>query len=60
MSFELGFDGFVGFTAKTSLVDHYSTTLGARLLMGNNKMGIFTPEAKKLVNSYYRNYFDER
>jgi hypothetical protein len=59
MSFELGFDGFVAFTAKTRLIDHYTKTLGARILYGNNRMGIFTKEAKNLVNSYYENYFDD-
>jgi hypothetical protein len=54
-SFELGFEGFVAFTAKTKLVKHYIETLGARLLFGNSRMGIFTEEAKILVNSYYKN-----
>lgn len=59
MSFDMGFEGFVAFTAKTKLVDHYIDSLGARILMGNNRMGIFTQEAKNLVNSYYKNSPDE-
>lgn len=59
MSFELGFDGFVAFNAKTQLIDHYIKTLGAQILYGNNRMGIFTKEAKILVNSYYESYFDD-
>jgi hypothetical protein len=55
MSFEMGFEGFVAFTAKSRLVKHYTETLGARLLFGNNRMAIFTEEAKNLVNSYYKN-----
>lgn len=56
-SFDLGYDGYVAFTAKTSLVGHYKDTLGAELLYGKERMGIFTKSAKKLVNSYYKNYF---
>jgi hypothetical protein len=54
-SFEMGFEGFVAFTAKSRLVPHYTETLGARLLFGNSRMAIFTEEAKNLVNSYYKN-----
>jgi hypothetical protein len=60
MSFDLGFDGFVAFTAKTSLVDHYAGTIGAQLIYSNNRMGIFTQAAKFLVNSYYKNYLHGR
>jgi hypothetical protein len=59
MSFEFGFDGFVAFTAKTELINHYSSTLGAELIF-RDRMTISTVPAKKLVNSYYRNYFNER
>jgi len=52
MSFDLGFEGYVAFTAKTKLVQHYSKTLGAQVLFGTNRMGIFTREAEKLANSY--------
>jgi hypothetical protein len=58
LSFELGFEGFVAFWAKTKLIDHYQKTLKAHLLKSPNRMGIFTGEAKYLVNSYYKNYFD--
>ena len=57
-SFDLNFDGFVAFTAKTKLIDHYSQTLGAGLIYGVNRMAIDTESAKKLVNSYYKNYLD--
>lgn len=60
MSFDLGFDGFVAFTAKTGLIDHYAESLGAQLIYGYNRMGIFTPAAKKIVSSYYENYFNDR
>lgn len=59
MSFDLGFDGFVAFTAKTQLIDHYIETLGAELLF-RNRMSISGNAAKKLVHSYYKRYWDER
>jgi hypothetical protein len=58
MSFDLGFDGFVAFTAKTQLIDHYINTLGAELIF-RNRMSISGNAAKKLVNSYYKRYLDE-
>lgn len=56
MSFEMGYDGFVAFKAKTSLKKHYIGTLGAQDLGLDDRMAIFTPEAKKLVNSYYKDF----
>lgn len=47
-SFDLRFDGNVAFTAKTALVEHYIETLGARLIYGRERMGIFTDAAKKI------------
>lgn len=55
MSFDNGFDGFVAFTAKTQLIGHYISTLGAELLF-RNRMSISGVSAKKIVNSYYKNY----
>ncbi len=49
MSFEMGFDGFVAFTAKTDLVGHYTKTLGAQVIYGQNRMAIATESAKNLV-----------
>ena len=59
-SFDLNFEGFVAFTAKTKLIDHYSKTLGGGLISGVNRMAIFTESAKKLVNPYYKNYLDAK
>ncbi len=59
MSFDAGFEGFVGFTAKTQLIQHYIDTLGAELIF-RNRMSISGNAAKKLVNSYYKNYLDGR
>lgn len=57
MSFEFGFDGFVGFVAKTHLVQHYIDNFGAELVF-KNRMRIARESAKKLVNSYYKSFFD--
>ena len=57
MSFDMGFEGFVAFTSKTELIEHYTKTLGAQLIF-RNRMTITTIPAKKLVNSYYKNYFN--
>jgi hypothetical protein len=59
LSFDFGFEGFVGFTAKTQLIKHYADTLGAELIF-KNRMSISGNSAKKLVNSYYKNYLDGR
>ncbi|MCF6404363.1 hypothetical protein L3C95_15810 [Chitinophaga filiformis] len=56
-SFDLGFEGHIAFTAKTQLVKHYMDTLGAEIIYGR-RLGIFTPAARKLVNSYFKDYFN--
>jgi len=58
-SFDVGFGGFVAFTAKTKLIQHYIDTLGAELI-SRNRMSISGNSARKLVNSYYKNYLDGR
>lgn len=60
MSFEHGFDGYVAFTAKTQLIDHYAETLGAISIYKKERMAIPSESAKKLVNSYYKDHFNER
>ena len=57
LSFESGFEGYVAFTAKTELIEHYKQTLDAELIF-KDRMTISTLPAKKLVNSYYKNYFN--
>ena len=59
MSFDLRFEGYVAFTAKTNLIPHYIESLGAQVIYGQNRMGIFTKAAKKIVNSYYQDYFND-
>ena len=51
-SFELGYDGYVEFTAKTKLIEYYKRELGA-LVIGGQKMVIDEIAAKKLVEKYY-------
>jgi len=59
LSFDLKFDGYVGFIAKTNLIEHYIETLGASLIFPKqNRMSIDTNPAKNLVNSYYKDYFN--
>lgn len=52
-SFDKGFEGYVGFEAKTALIEHYTTKLGAHILFGK-RLSIATPAAQKLVNLYYK------
>jgi hypothetical protein len=53
VSFQKGFDGFVGFTAKTKLIEHYQKTLGAYSLSGN-RMIIPTKSAQILIDKYFK------
>ena len=60
MSFELGLEGCVAFTAKKNVINHYREALGAQLIYGHQRMGIFRDSAKKLVTSYYKDFFNGR
>ena len=53
LSFLQGFDGFVAFIAKTTLVEHYKKTLGAHQI-SRQKMIIPTLSAKILVEKYFK------
>lgn len=46
-SFETGFEGFVAFTAKSKLVQHYMDTLGAQVIYGNEKNGYLYRSSRK-------------
>ena len=52
LAFERGYEGFVSFESKTSLMAHYQATLGARVLY-RNTMVVETPAAAKLVAQYF-------
>jgi hypothetical protein len=53
LSFQRGFDGFIAFTAKTKLIEHYEKTLGA-YHFGGHRMIIPTNAAKILVEKYFK------
>ena len=55
LSFQKGFDGFVAFTAKTRLIEHYEKTLGAYHFM-NQRMIIETFASRKLVEKYFKTF----
>jgi hypothetical protein len=55
-SFEKGYKGVVSFVAKTQLIKHYQTSLGAKLFGGGNRMFIDTKEAYSLVKQYFKNF----
>lgn len=54
ISFQHGFDGYVSFTAKTRLVEHYQKTLNA-ITFGGQLMIINTLAANILVDKYFKN-----
>lgn len=51
-SWDKGYQGFVSFTSKTKLVEHYEKALGATHV-GNHKMIIFPKEAIRLIKKYF-------
>jgi hypothetical protein len=53
VSFQKGYDGFVAFTAKTQLINHYEKTLGA-FHFKNQRMIIDTKASKRLVEKYFK------
>lgn len=53
ISFQNGFDGYLSFTAKTKLIDHYVKTLGA-YHFGGHLMIINPIAANKLINQYFK------
>lgn len=54
-SFKLGFDGYVYFTAKSDLIEHYKKELGAVLMNPRLRiMAIEEGSAKKLYDRYYQ------
>lgn len=54
VSFQHGFDGYVSFTAKTKLIQHYEKTLDA-VHFGGHLMIINTIAANKLIDKYFKN-----
>lgn len=52
-AFEKGYEGFLPFDAKTTLIKHYQDTLYATHYKGT-KMFIETPAALRLINQYFK------
>lgn len=52
ISWDKGYQGFISFTSKTKLLEHYEKTLGANHI-GGHKMVIFPNEAIKLIRKYF-------
>ncbi|HTA62721.1 MAG TPA: hypothetical protein VK835_09710 [Bacteroidia bacterium] len=53
VSKDLGFGGYVGFVAKTTLIDYYAKSLGAERALGQ-RMYIGEEAAEKLINQYFK------
>jgi len=54
ISFHRGFDGYISFTSKTQLIEHYERVLEAKNI-GGNLMVINTVAALKLIEKYFKN-----
>ncbi len=53
VSFRHGFDGYIAFTSKTKLIEHYEKTLGAYHI-GGHRMIIPTQSAELLIEKYFK------
>jgi len=53
ISFHRGFEGYVSFTAKTQLIEHYQKNLGA-ISAGGQLMVINTDAALELIDKYFK------
>ncbi len=53
ISRDMGFDGYVGFVAKTALIEYYNKTLGAQLAIGQ-RMFIGEAAANELIIQYFK------
>jgi len=53
LSFHRGFEGYVSFTAKSNLIEHYKKTLGA-VIIKNQLMVINTVSALNLIKHYFK------
>ncbi|MDH5398395.1 MAG: hypothetical protein OEX02_09625 [Cyclobacteriaceae bacterium] len=54
IAFHRGFEGYVSFTSKTALIEHYKKTLGA-VNIHRQLMVINTEAALKLIDKYFEN-----
>ena len=51
MSMDAGCEGYVAFTAKTNLIEHYKSEIGAKVVRGQ-RMYIDDVTAKQLIKKY--------
>ncbi len=58
-SFEKEYGGALAFIAKTALIEHYESTLGAKRFAGN-RMLLETPAAFILVTRYFKDFDNAR
>ena len=58
VSYENGFDGELGFEAKTKLISHYIKELGA-IHFGGQRMVILKEAAINLITIYYPDFFNK-
>jgi hypothetical protein len=58
MAFEKGFDGCMGFVAKSKLIAHYQKELGATSY--GQRMVIETQASVNLINRYYPDFFTQK
>ena len=53
ISFEKGYNGYVSFFAKSKLIEHYQTTVGAKVLFGN-QMVVNELSSKILISKNFK------
>jgi hypothetical protein len=53
LSYEMGFEGFVSFVAKTELIEHYTKKILAKLVSGQT-MVIEPLQALQLIRQYFK------
>jgi hypothetical protein len=53
LSYEMGYEGFVSFVAKTELIEHYQKKILAKLVSGQT-MVIESLEALQLIRQYFK------
>jgi len=54
LSFDMGFGGYVSFKAKTTLIEYYKKSLGAKIALGQ-RMYVDHEASLKLINQYFKN-----
>ena len=55
LSDDRGYGGYVAFDAKTALIGHYQTTLGAKVIGNSSRMFIDEKQAQELILFHFPN-----